>query len=223
LVLFSKKNAFFLMPKIPPFPTSPDVLIDRVETPWSGRFQLQLIDFRHRRFDGAMSDTRRWELWRRGRAAAVLPYDPVRDMVVLIEQFRLPAFAAGLDPVMVEIAAGLVDGDDTPEATILRESQEEMGMAVETLERIGGFLLTPGGCDEYITIFAGRVRLGDIGPGGRLGHGGLASEHEDIAVNAVPADEAIEKALAGAYPNSVATIALLWLGHRRDWLKEQWR
>ncbi len=153
----------------------------------------------------------------------MLPYDPVRDMVVLIEQFRLPAFAAGLDPVMVEIAAGLVDGDDTPEAIILRESQEEMGMAVETLERIGGFLLTPGGCDEYITIFAGRVRLGDIGPGGRLGHGGLASEHEDIAVNAVPADEAIEKALTGAYPNSVATIALLWLGLRREWLREQWR
>jgi ADP-ribose pyrophosphatase len=204
------------------FPTSPNVLIEHVETPWAGRFPLQVVDFRQRRFDGAMSETRRWELWRRGRASAVLPYDPVRDMVVLIEQFRLPAFAAGLDPVMVEIAAGLIDGDETPEATILRESQEEMGLNVEALERIGGFLLTPGGCDEHITIFAGRVRLGDIGPG-RLGHGGLASEHEDIAVSVVPADEAIEKALAGAYPNSVATIALLWLGLRREWLKEQWR
>jgi len=204
------------------FPTSPNVLIERVETPWSGRFPLQVVEFRQRRFDGAMSETRRWELWRRGRASAVLPYDPVTDMVVLIEQFRLPAFAAGLDPVMVEIAAGMIDGDETPEATILRESQEEMGLEVETLERIGGFLLTPGGCDEHCTIFAGRVRLGDIPPG-RLGHGGLASEHEDIAVSAVAADEAIEKALAGAYPNSVATIALLWLGLRREWLKEQWR
>jgi ADP-ribose pyrophosphatase len=204
------------------FPTSPNVLIDQVETPWSGRYALQVVSFRNRRFDGAMSEPRRWELWRRGRAAAVLPYDPERDMVVLIEQFRLPAFAAGLEPVMVEIAAGMIDGDETPEATILRESQEEMGLHVESLVRVGGFLLTPGGCDEHCTIFAGRVRLGEIGPGGAIGHGGLASEQEDIAVRAVPADEAIEKAVAGAYPNSVATIALLWLGLRRGWLREQW-
>jgi ADP-ribose pyrophosphatase len=211
----------------PSFPSSPDVSIDQVETPWAGRFPLQVVHFRQRRFDGTMSAPRRWELWRRGRASAVLPYDPVLDMVVLIEQFRLPAFAAGLDPVMVEVAAGLIDGDETPEATILRESQEEMGLQVETLVRIGGFLLTPGGCDEHCTLFAGRVRLGESGQdvatcGGTLGHGGLASEQEDIAVSAVPADEAIEKAIAGAYPNSVATIALLWLGLRRDWLREQW-
>jgi ADP-ribose pyrophosphatase len=204
------------------FPTSPDVVMDSIEQPWSGRFPLQLVKFRQRRFDGTMSETRRWELWRRGRAAAVLPYDPVRDLVVLIQQFRLPAFAAGLDPVMVEVAAGLIDGDETPEQTILRESVEEMGLEVQKLTRIGGFLLTPGGCDEHCTLFAGLVQLGDVAADGRLGHGGLASEHEDIRVSAVPAGEAIANAVSGAYPNSVATIALLWLGLRRDWLREQW-
>ena len=204
------------------FPSSPNVTIEQVDTPWNGRFPLQLVRFRQRRFDGTMSDTRRWELWRRGTAACVLPYDPVLDMVVTIEQFRLPAFAAGLDPVMVELAAGLIDGDETPEQTIIRESQEEMGITVETLERIGGFLLTPGGCDEHCTLFAGRVRLGDIGEAGLLGTGGLASEHEDILVRAIPADEAIAHAIAGDYPNSVATIGLLWLGHRRAWLRQKW-
>ena len=204
------------------FPSSPDVIIEQQETPWNGRFPLQLVHFRQRRFDGTMSDLRRWELWRRGTAACVLPYDPVRDMVVIIEQFRFPAFAAGLDPVMVELAAGLIDGDETPEQTILRESQEEMGLSVETLERIGGFLLTPGGCDEHCTMFAGRVRVGAIGSGGLLGTHGLASEHEDIQVRAIAADDAIARAIAGDYPNSVATIGLLWLGHRRDWLRAKW-
>lgn len=203
-------------------PASPDVEILSDQTVWGGRFPLQLIEFRHRRFDGAMSPVRRWEMWRRGRAAAVLPYDPVRDLVVVIEQFRLPAFAAGLDPVMVELAAGLCDGDETPDATILRESREEMGLEVDRLERVGGFLLTPGGCDEHCTLFAGRVRLGTLGEGGLIGHGGLAQEQEDILTRAMPADEAIAHAVAGDYPNSVTTIGLLWLAARRDHLRRSW-
>jgi ADP-ribose pyrophosphatase len=198
------------------------VVIEADETVWNGRFPVQLVRFRQRRFDGTMSGPRSWELLRRGKAAAVLPYDPVADLVVVIEQFRLPAFAAGLPPVMVELAAGLIDGDDTPEATIRREAVEEMGLELHELERIGDFLLTPGGCDELCTLFAGRVRLGAIGPDGLLGIGGLASEQEDIRVRALPAAHVIEQALAGAYPNSVATLGLLWFAARRDWLRARW-
>ena len=78
-------------------PEHPDVLIEADDRVWDGRFPLDRIRFRHRRFDGAFSSPRIWEIWRRGRAAAMLPYDPVADAVVLIEQFRLPALAAGLD------------------------------------------------------------------------------------------------------------------------------
>ena len=83
-----------------PIPPHPDVVIESEQRVWSGRFPLDAIKFRHRRFDGVMSDTRTWELWRRGQAAALIPYDPVADAVVLIEQFRLPALAAGVDPVL---------------------------------------------------------------------------------------------------------------------------
>lgn len=204
------------------FPVSPDVVIESDETVWDGRFPMQLVHFRHRRFDGAMSGPRNWELLRRGTAAAVLPYDPVADLVVVIEQFRLPAFAAGLQPVLVELAAGLTDGTDSAETTIRREAVEEMGLELEQVERIGDFLLTPGGCDELCTLFAGRVRLGEIGPGGLLGVRGLASEQEDIRVRALPASEVIGQAIAGAYPNSVATIGLLWFAARREWLRERW-
>ncbi len=204
------------------FPTSPDVALDAVETVWSGRFPLQTVQFRQRRFDGRMSGPRSWELLRRGTAAAVLPYDPATDRVVVIEQFRLAAFAAGLPPVMTELAAGLVDGADTAEATIRREAVEEMGIELHELERIGDFLLTPGGCDELCTLFAGRVRIGEIGPDGLLGTAGLASEQEDIRVRALPAAHVIEQVLAGAYPNSVASIGLMWFAARRDWLRARW-
>ncbi len=204
-------------------PTHDGVTIEASETVWNGRFPLQVVKFRNRRFDGAMSGLRTWEMWRRGQAAAVLPYDPVGDQVVVIEQFRLPALAAGLEPVMIELAAGLADGNEAPEQVAAREAQEEMGLSVTRLERIGTFLLTPGGADEACTLFAGRVELPILPADGLIGYGGLVSEQEDIRVRALPAQQAIDAAIAGAYPNSVTTIGLLWLAARRAWLREQWR
>lgn len=210
------------MSKPSPLASRGDVEVEGVRAVWQGRFTLQLVRFRNTRFDGTRQATREWELWRRGRAAAVLPYDPARDAVVLVEQFRISAFAAGFDPVMVEIPAGMCDGDETPEATILRESHEEMHLAVSDLQPVGDFLLSPGGCDERCTIFAGRVAAPDAGPDGLIGSGGLASEQEDLRVRLCPAGTAIEHALAGRYPNSVTTIALLWLAANRDRLRREW-
>jgi len=203
-------------------PPHPNVQIVSSETAWKGRFSIELVKFRHRRFDGGMSGVRNWELFCRGRAAAVLPYDPLTDQVALIEQFRLPALAAGLDPVMVEIPAGLCDSGEDPAKTVVREAQEEMGLAVDLLEMIGDFLLTPGGSDERCTMFVGRFRAPEAGPDGIIGQGGLADEQEDIRVRLHPATEAIEAAIAGCYPNSVTTIALLWLAAKRDWLRAHW-
>jgi ADP-ribose pyrophosphatase len=186
---------------------------------WSGRFQLDLITFKHRRFDGTQSADRTWELFRRGRAAAMLPYDPWTDTVVLIEQFRLPALAGGVDPVMVEIPAGLCEPDENPAATVRREAEEEMGLSTDRLESIGDFILTPGGSDERCTMFAGRVRAPSIDPEGRFG---LAIEQEDIRVRVWPADRAVDDAIAGKFPNSVTTIALLWLAARRETLRAAW-
>lgn len=203
-------------------PQHPDVQIESNERVWSGRFALDVIHFRNRRFDGAWSGRRTWELWRRGRAAAVLPYDPAQDAVVLTEQFRLPALAAGVDPVMLEIPAGLCDDGESPEATIRREIIEEAGVGVTELERIGDFVLTAGGADERCTLYAGRIKAPQAGPDGIIGSGGLASENEDIRVRRMPAADAITRAIAGDYPNAVTSLALLWLAARRDWLRERW-
>jgi ADP-ribose pyrophosphatase len=181
-----------------------------------------VIEFRQRRFDGAWSGTRRWEVFLRGRAAALLPYDPVSDSVVLIEQFRLPAFLAGLQPVMTELPAGLSDGDETAEETIRRELIEEAGLTADRLERVGEFLLTPGGSDELVTLFAGRVAAPPCGPDGIAGIGGLAAEQEDIRLRVWPAARAIEAAVAGEFANSVTSLGLLWLAARHSWLRERW-
>lgn len=203
-------------------PAYPGVEIESEERGWNGRFPVDVIRFRHRRFDGTRSETRTWELWRRGRAAAVVPYDPVRDAVVLIEQFRLPALAAGIEPVLVELPAGLCDPGEAPETTARREMQEEMGLTVGEMVPAGRFLLTAGGSDELCQLYVGRVEAPAADADGVAGLWGMAAEHEDIRVRVWPADQAIAAALEGRLTNSVTLIGLLWLAARRDRLRQEW-
>jgi ADP-ribose pyrophosphatase len=207
---------------VPDLPTHPEVEFLSQERVWGGRFPLDVVRFRHRRFDGAMSGEKTWEVWRRGRAAAVLPYDPAADAVVLIEQFRLPALMARVDPVLVELPAGLCDAGESPEQTARRETMEEMGIAVGALRRVGGFLLTAGGADEVCELFVGRIVAPAAGPDGIVGHAGAADEHEDIQVRVWSTQHAIEAALANQFCNSVTMIGLLWLAVQRDSLRKEW-
>ena len=210
-------------PRTPrPIPAHPDVVIESEQRPWSGRFAVDVFRFRHRRFDGAMSEPRSWELWRRGRAVAMIPYDPVTDSVVLIEQFRFPAHAAGLDPVLVELPAGLLEDGEEPEAAMRRELHEEMRMEAGEMERIGVYILTAGGSDETLELYVGRVTAPPHGPDGIVGHAGAEDEGEDIRTRVWPADKAIDLALAGQTPNSITTIGLLWLAAKRGELRKKW-
>ena len=213
------------MPERTPSPISPhpDATIEDQTRAWSGRFAVDLIRFRHRRFDGAMSDARTWELWRRGSAAGLVPYDPIADQVVLIEQFRLPALVAGLPPVMVEVPAGLIEDGEDPETAMHRELHEEMRLTADRLIKIGAFLLTPGGCDEVLHLYAGRVTAPPADEHGIAGLAGSEAEGEDIRTRVWPAGKAIEEALKGTFANSVTTIGLLWLGAKRLQLREEWK
>jgi ADP-ribose pyrophosphatase len=192
------------------------------ETVWKRRTQLDVVRFTNTRFDGTPSDVRTWEVWLRGPAVGVLPYDPVSDQLVMIEQFRYPAMLAGFNPLLLEVPGGFMDPRETPEQTGAREMHEEMGMQTDRLERIGRFILSAGGSDETVTLYAGRIKTPAADADGIVGYGGLASESEDIRARIIPAATAIDLALSGGCPNAITSLALLWFASRHDWLRNKW-
>jgi ADP-ribose pyrophosphatase len=205
--------------KAPPIPAHPGVTVLEDEVVWDGRFPLQRVRFTYTRFDGSQSGELTWELWRRFAGVAVLPYDPVADSVALIEQFRLPALAAGLDPVMIECPAGLREPGETPEAVARRETLEETALQPDRFELIGRYMLMQGGCDETMHYYAARVRLPEPGPGGTHG---LATEHEETRVLVVPAGDAFALLDSNRIMNTTAAVCLWWLRHHRARLRQEW-
>ena len=126
---------------------SSDLHVELIEktTHYDGYFRMDTYRLRHERFGGGWTDPFTRELFERGDAALVLPYDPVRDTVVLIEQFRIGAYAAGLSPWLVEAVAGIVEPGEAAENVVRREALEEAGCAITALEEIGPVLPSPGG------------------------------------------------------------------------------
>jgi ADP-ribose pyrophosphatase len=205
--------------KAPLIPAYPGVRVLADEVVWDGRFPLQRVRFTYTRFDGSQSGELTWELWRRFAGVAVLPYDPVADSVALIEQFRLPALAAGLDPVMIECPAGLREPGETPEAVARRETLEETALQPDRFELIGRYMLMQGGCDETMHYYAARVRLAEPGAAGEHG---LPDEHENTRVLVVPAEQAFAMLDANRIMNATAMVCLWWLRHHRARLRQEW-
>lgn len=206
-------------PKAKPIPPHPDVTVLSEDVVWDGRFPVQRIRFRKRRFDGREGGVQSWEILRRGFAVAVLPWDPWADRVALIEQFRLPALAAGLPPVLVECPAGLLEDGEDPVEAVRRELHEETGLAPDRVAPFGRYILTQGGCDETISLFVARVRLPEPGI---LGHHGLEEEHEDIRVRVLPAAEALAMLDDNRICNATAALCLSAFARRRAGLLKDW-
>ena len=150
--------------------------------------------------------------------AAVLPYDPVRDAVVLIEQFRAGKMLSGAaDPWMIEVVAGIIEDGETPEAMVRREAVEEAGCRIGELETLPAFYTSAGGSSEYAHLFCGRVDSSGVG-----GIHGLDCEDEDIRVIVEPADRALERLARGGIDSAIAVVALQWLALNRARLRAQW-
>lgn len=197
-----------------------DPRVDVIEktTPFQGYFRIDRYRLRHRKFDGGWTDEMTREIFERGHAAAVLLYDPERDAVVLIEQFRPGAYAAGLDPWLVEVVAGIIEEGESPEEVVRREAVEEAGRRIVALHPIGTFLATPGGSTETVTLFCGRCDSRGAG-----GIHGLDHEHEDIRVLTLSRPEALERLAAGAITNMPAVVALQWLALNYTELLRIWK
>jgi ADP-ribose pyrophosphatase len=203
--------------KAPPIQPHPGLVVEQDEVVWAERFALQRVRFRYTRFDGALSAPLTWELWRRGQGVLVLPYDPRSDRVALIEQFRLPALAAGLDPVMVECPAGLLETGEDPEVSARRELAEETGLVAGRMALIGQHMLMQGGCDDLIHFWCAEVDLGGAG-----GTHGLVTEGEETRVMVLPAADAFARVATNAIRNAPAALALLWLQVNHGKLMRDW-
>lgn len=145
------------------------------------------------------------EIFHRTPAACILLYDATRDIVVLAKQFRLPAYLTGDPAWMIEVPAGLLDGDE-PEEAIRREAMEESGYRVRDVRFLFKALTSPGSVTEVVHFFYAPIDLSDrINEGG-----GLAEEHEDIEVMEVPLDDAVAMIGNGEIIDAKTIIMLQW-------------
>lgn len=200
--------------KLQPMP----VELIRQKAVFRGHLKVDELHLRHGLFAGGMSDEiSREVIWRRD-AVTVIPYDPKRDEVVLIQQFRAAALFNNDPAWMVEIVAGLIEDDEDLEAVCRRELKEESGLdAIGPLIPVNIVYSTPGFCSERYHMFCAQVDAAHAG-----GVHGLKDEHEDIRVFTLPFAEAFAQWEAGKYPNSPITIGLLWLAVYRDKLRQRW-
>lgn len=149
-------------------------------------FVLKKTTFDYRHSNGRWQRLQR-ETYDRGDGAALLLFNRARGTVVLIRQFRFPAYANGLaDGMLVEACAGLLD-NEAPEVAIRREVEEETGFAVRMPRKVFEAFMSPGSVTERLHFFVAEYEPGDRVSQG----GGDASEGEDIEVLELPLDQAL--------------------------------
>ncbi|MGQ4864172.1 ADP-ribose diphosphatase [Enterobacter kobei] len=195
-----------------------DVEIIARETLYSGFFSMELYRFRHRLFNGEMSGEIRREIFERGHAAVLLPFDPVRDEVVLVEQIRIAAYDVSESPWLLEMVAGMIEEGETVEDVARREALEEAGLVVGRTKPVLSYLASPGGTSERLSIMVGEVDATTA-----EGIHGLADENEDIRVHVVSREQAYQWVEEGKIDNAASVIALQWLQLHYQTLRNEWK
>lgn len=183
-----------------------DVKVLEQEEAYKGFFKIVRSTLSHRTFAGDWTKPLRRETFVRGEAAGVILYDPDRDAVVLIEQFRIGALLAGYEPWLFETVAGMVDFGETPEEAAWRECLEETNCEVMAMHPICRYMQSPGGSSESHNLFCGIVDSTKAN-----GTHGKPTEGEDIKVIVMPFDEAWEMLQKGEIFDSASIICLQWL------------
>ncbi|GHX20361.1 MutT/nudix family protein [Vibrio cholerae] len=194
-----------------------DLEILNKETLFKGFFRMVKYRFKHKRFAGGWSEPVEREMFERGHAAAMLPYDPIRDQVVIIEQIRVGALEHA-QPWQLEIVAGVIDTDESAEQVVRRESVEEAGLTVGRIKKITSYYPSSGGCSEKLDVFIGEVDCSQAG-----GIHGLDCEGEDIKVHVMSRTEAYQLVKDGRIENGASIIALQWLALNYQPLQQQWQ
>ncbi len=205
--------------------TPENVEIVEKTTPFQGYFRIDRYRLKHGLFEGGLSGEMTREVFERGHAATVVLYDPDLDLLVLIEQFRIGAFAAlsspwfedDFSPWLVENVAGIIDEGETPEQVVRREAIEEADCKIQEIIPVCRYLVSPGGTSETIFVFCGRVDASNAG-----GIHGLDEEHENMRVLVKSPEEVFEWLDCGRICNAMTMIGLNWFRMNQQKIRDQW-
>ncbi|WP_341861720.1 NUDIX domain-containing protein [Gymnodinialimonas sp. 57CJ19] len=185
-----------------------------------GFFNTEERSLTHRRFDGATQGPISRSVYRVADAVTVLPYDPVRDRILLVEQFRMGPYAHGdASPWLLEPIAGIIDAGESIEATARREAREEAKLTLGQLHFIGRYYPTPGGIAQVLFSYLGIADL----PDQVAGLGGHVNEGEDILSHLVPYDLACRMLAEGDMANAPLILSMQFLMMHRDRLRAKVR
>lgn len=191
---------------------------DLVRTPLhEGFFTLAEHSFRQRLLTGGWSVTISRDILERPQAVAVLPYDPVRDEVLLIEQVLIGAHLAGKPARQLQVIAGMVDPGEEADQAALREAREEAGCEIRRITHLQDFVPSPGASNELVF-----VKLAEADLEGAGGSFGLASEREYIEAKPMSASDAIDALDRGEVIAGPAVVALLQFARVRDRIRREW-
>ena len=194
------------------------VRLHRRESLYSGFLDVDLYEVSHELYGGGWSNVLDREVMHRKEIAAVLPFDPVRQEVVLIEQFRVGAWAGNWPhPWLLECIAGVMEDGESAGEVALREAEEEASCRILELELIGRFFTTPGGSSELVNLVCGRVDAAGVG-----GIHGLADEGENIKASVWSLSDALSLVEDGQLCNAKTLGALQWLTLNHLRLTSNW-
>ncbi|MEH6394074.1 NUDIX domain-containing protein [Pseudoalteromonas sp.] len=192
--------------------THQDVRLKPITNLYDGFFKINLYQFEHALFAGGESQLISREILERGDAIAVLPYDPVTDTVLLIEQIRIGAIKSKHSPWLLECIAGMTDGCTDYEAVVKREALEEAGLELQELEFMLSYLSSPGGTTERLHLYLAVTDLSQL----QSGVYGLETEGEDIKTHIISFNEAMARLASGEIDNAATVISLQWLALNRE-------
>ena len=185
---------------------------------YDGFFKMVQYKLKHRLFAGGWSSEVTREMFERGHAVAVLPYDPVTQEFVLIEQFRLGAMATSQSPWLIEVIAGMIDADYSPEEVCHKEAREEAGIELQHLTKACSYLSSPGGTTERLHIYIAQTDATQA-----EGLHGVEHESEDILVHRIAQKQAKEWLENGRIDNAAAIIALQYFFLNKQQILESWQ
>lgn len=195
-----------------------DMNVEKVEPKFKGFFTINEVHVNHRLYQGGTSQTLKREIFERGDAVVLLPYDPITDSVVIIEQFRLGALN-GDTPWQLEFIAGMFGKNEQPIEVAIREAKEEANLDIskDDIIEISKFFTSPGGTSECIYMFAAKIDSTGVG-----GVYGLEEEGEDILVHVMSRTDAMLLLAQGKICNASTVIGLQWLQLNYSRLQRSW-